>query len=174
MSSIFHHLWFSIVRGRLCYTNVSRILVETIGKVERPDKRPKNMPVGTDLDMYTCPVEQNFEIVPWEKIFFFRKLGNLIPIIVTIDHFPVAPFVFEIMIWVRSTSLRVGYFSNGLTSWHCTEHVTWPSGCRPRFSRGRPRFYSPTRRRIFGNAFSASCINVVVRQNVKWCMKTLL
>ena len=111
------------------HRNVSRILVENIGKVERPDTRPKNMPVETDLDMSTCPVEQNFEIVAWEKIFFSRKLGNFIPIIVTIDHFPVASFVFEIMICVRSTSLIVGYFSIALATLPYRVYMKWPRGC---------------------------------------------
>ena len=148
------------------HRNVSRILVENIGNVGRPDTRPKNMPVGTDLDMSTCPVEQNFEIVAWEKIFFSRKLGNFIPIIVTIDHFPVVSFVFEIMICVRSTSLIVGYFSIALAALPHNVSVIWPSSWLARHFCGRPWFYSPTRRQIFGNVLAASCNNVAVPKNV--------
>ena len=52
---------------------------------------------GKYSDKCVRPVEQSSEMFTWEKNNFSRNLGNLIPVIVTEEHFLVALIVFEIM-----------------------------------------------------------------------------
>ena len=99
---------FSIDRRLFCYVNGFRNQVQTIGKVEKSDVRLTNMIEGKYLNKCPRPVKQNLEIFAYGKNKFSRKLGNLIPIIVTIDHFPVTLFILEIIIFVSSSSLTVG------------------------------------------------------------------
>ena len=94
---MFHLQLFSIDTGHPCYENGFRNLVDMVGNVEKPDIRFTNMVAGKYWNKCARPVEQSFEMCAWEKNNFSRNLGNLIPVIVTEEHFPVALIVFEIM-----------------------------------------------------------------------------
>ena len=97
LSSMFRFRSFSTDTGLLSYKNGSRYPVDMVDNVEKSDIRVYNYVRKQKMGQMDAPCEMKYRNNCVGKFFFSRNLGNLIPIVVAEEHFPVALSVLEIM-----------------------------------------------------------------------------